>query len=86
MVPDVHSHEFDQFLVFIGSNPLEPGLGAEAEICLGKENEKHTINKASIVHIPAGLVHCPLTHQKINKPYLFLDIILSSKYKSSLSE
>jgi hypothetical protein len=86
MVPDAHSHDFDQFLVFIGSNPLEPGLGGEAEICLGKEQEKHTINKAAVVHIPRGLVHCPLTHQKVDKPYLFLDIILSSEYKSNLSK
>jgi hypothetical protein len=86
MVPDTHTHEFDQFLVFIGSNPLAESLGGEAEICLGKEQEKHVIKNKTIVHIPGGLEHCPLTHKKVGKPYLFLDIILASEYKSNLSK
>jgi hypothetical protein len=86
MVPKTHTHDYDQYLVFIGADLKSKSLGGEAEICLGEEQEKHIIKTAAIVHIPKGLKHCPLTHKRVDKPYLLLDIFLASKYKRNLSK
>ncbi len=86
MVPEAHSHDYDQYLVFIGGDLQSKSLGGEAEMCLGKEQEKYIIKTSAIVHIPKGLVHCPLTHKRVDKPYLLLDIFLAPKYKRNLSK
>jgi hypothetical protein len=80
MVPVAHSHDYDQYLVFIGGDLGSKDLGGEAEICLGEEQEKYTVNTSAIIYIPKGVMHCPLTHKRVDKPYLFLDIFLASKY------
>jgi hypothetical protein len=84
MIPDTHSHEYDQFLVFLGGNPSSKSLGGEVEICLGEEKERHSITTSAIVHIPKGMMHCPLTHKKVDKPYIFLDIYLAPEYKKNI--
>jgi hypothetical protein len=86
MIPKTHTHDYDQYLVFIGTDLQSKSLGGEAEMCLGEEKEKYIIKTAAIVHIPKGLNHCPLTFRRVDKPYLLLDIFLASKYKRNLSE
>jgi hypothetical protein len=81
MEPGSMVHDFDQCLLLIGANPDDMSeFDAEVELCLGEEREKHIINSATIVHIPAGLVHCPLNIAKVNKPILFMDISIVGKY------
>jgi hypothetical protein len=84
MMPDPpHKHDFDEYLLFVGGNLLNMAeFGAEIEIALGEEWERHTINTTSIVYIPAGLQHCPLWVKKVDKPFLFGHIMLSAKYVS----
>ena len=75
-------HDFTQFLCFIGGDPLNVrDFGAEIEFYLGEEEEKHIINHTSVIHIPPGLVHCPLNFKRIDKPIIFIDIVLTSKYE-----
>jgi hypothetical protein len=76
-----HAHEFAEILCFLGGNPKDiRDLGAEVEICLGEEQEKHIIDTAAVVSIPAGLMHCPLIIKKVTKPFVFLEISLTRKY------
>ncbi len=76
-----HVHDFDEFLCFMGSDPLNSAdFGAEIELSLGKEQEQHIINAASVICIPKGLAHCPLNFTKINKPILFCEIYLAPEY------
>jgi hypothetical protein len=76
-----HAHEFAEILCFLGGNPKDiRDLGAEVEICLGEEQEKHIIDTAAVVSIPAGLMHCPLIIKKVTKPFVFLEISLTPKY------
>jgi len=64
---EAHIHDWDEIIAFIGTNHDDPyDLGAEAELWLG--DEKHIINKTSLVFIPAGLKHCPLTFLKVDRP------------------
>ena len=76
-----HSHDFTELLCFIGGNPLDiTDLGADVEVCLGEEHEKHIIKGPTIVSIPKGLVHCPITITNVTKPMIFLEISLSRIY------
>jgi len=62
-----HAHDYDEVIAFIGTDNNDPyDLGAEVELWLG--DEKHIITKSSLVFIPAGLKHCPLTFLKVDRP------------------
>jgi hypothetical protein len=64
---EAHTHDYDEIIAFIGTNHDDPyDLGAEVELWLG--DEKHIINRTSLVFIPAGLKHCPLTFLKVDRP------------------
>ena len=62
-----HTHDYDEVLAFFGTNLEDPyDLGAEVELWL--DDEKHIITKTSLVFIPAGLKHCPLTFLSVDRP------------------
>jgi hypothetical protein len=70
--PDkAHTHDFDEYLGFIGTNPDDPlDLGGEVELNLG--GEKHIITRTSMVFCPAGLEHCPAYFRRVDYPIWFL--------------
>ena len=81
MIKAPHTHDYDQFLIFAGGNPMDVrDFGAKVEFSLGEEGEKHIINSPSLVHIPAGLSHGPLRFIRIDKPIELLDIFLAPEY------
>lgn len=74
-----HSHPVDEVLVFAGVNPADMNyLGAEIEIDLGKEHERHIIDKPSVVVVPAGTPHCPIVSRWVDKPFAFFSVNLSA--------
>ena len=76
-----HAHDFVELLCFLGGDPTDiRNLGAEVEICLGEEQEKHVIDTAAVVSIPAGLIHCPLIIKNVKKPIVFLEVSLTPVY------
>jgi hypothetical protein len=82
-----HSHKFDEFLCFMGGN-LENifDFDATIELSMGKEGEVCLIEQATVVYIPAGLVHTPLTFKRIVKPVLFHPIPLTPDYYSNFRQ
>ena len=81
MEEEPHAHDFDQFACFIGGNPMDiRDFGAEVELFLGEEGEKHVINATTIVYIPRGLIHCPLNFKTVNKAVMFMNIPLTPQY------
>jgi hypothetical protein len=78
-----HKHPFDEFLCFLGGN-LENMFDFDAtiELSIGPESELHVIEKATVVHIPAGTIHCPLNYKRIGKPVLFHPIALTPAFYS----
>ena len=81
MITQPHKHEFPQYLHFFSANPRDSkDFDAEIEVNLGEEQEKHIINKPSVVYVPAGQLHGPISFNKVNKPLLFIDIALTGKY------
>ena len=81
MIKVAHKHDYDQFVFFIGSNPLNAKeFDAEVEMWLGEEKEKYVITTPTVVHIPLGLMHGPLNFKRVDKPVVFLDIFLAPTY------
>jgi hypothetical protein len=81
MIDEPHSHDFDEFLCFLGCNPAnELDFEAEIELSLGKEREKQIINTPAIVCIPKRLIHCPINFKTIGKPVLFCHIYTAPEY------
>jgi hypothetical protein len=82
-----HSHDYDQLLCFIGGNPQNIfDFGAEVEITLGEEGEKHLISSTSIVYVPRGMMHCPLNFAKVEKPVTFMHICFSPVYTRAVGD
>jgi hypothetical protein len=70
-----HAHPTTQIMMFLGTNPYDlTDLGAEFEICLGKELEKHTFTKSTAVLTPPFLPHWPGGVVKLDKPIIMCDI------------
>ncbi|OGN88646.1 MAG: hypothetical protein A2158_08035 [Chloroflexi bacterium RBG_13_46_14] len=72
-----------ELLCFLGSNPGNIlDLGVTASICLGSENEEHTITGATVVSIPPGLKHGPVVLKEYAKPFVFLRISTTKEYEA----
>jgi hypothetical protein len=75
-VPDKpHVHPLSEILIFIGTDTNDLSvLGAEVEISLGEEQERHIITTPTAVVCPGNLPHCPLTITKIDRPIILTDV------------
>lgn len=74
-----HAHAFDEVIGFISSDPDNPKeLDARMEINLG--DEKHYLTKSCLIHVPAGMKHCPLTFLEVNRPVFFFTLAPISRY------
>ncbi len=81
MVNDPHSHDFDQFLHFYSADSRHiADFQAEIEISLGEEGEKHIITEPTVLHVPAGMIHCPLNFKIVRKPVIFMNVALTPEY------
>jgi len=78
-----HAHDFDQFLCFMGSPEDMRVFDGEVELYLGEESIKHIINCTSVVYIPRGQIHCPIIWTRVDKPMMFVNVVLTSSYTRS---
>jgi len=75
-VIDSQTHEYGSLFIFLGTDLKDcTDLGAEVELSIGPEKEKHTINKSAIVYVPADTAHGPFKVTKASKPFNFLEIV-----------
>ena len=78
--PFEHTHDFDEYLVFLGTNQKDPrNLGAEVEFWI--DGEKHIITKSSAVFIPAGIKHAPIYFKRIDTPIWYIATGPTKKYE-----
>jgi hypothetical protein len=76
-----HAHDFDQFLFFLGANPMNvEEFMAEVHFSLGEEEEKHIITSSTVAFIPRGMKHCPLNFVRVDKPIYFINMALTPEY------
>lgn len=68
-----HTHDHPEILGYFGIDPDNPfDLGAEIELCMGEELEKHVFTQSTLVYIPPGLVHCPIRYRRVERPFIFM--------------
>jgi hypothetical protein len=75
-----HKHDFDEVFFFVPCTDDLRAYDAESEIFIGEERERFVINKTVAVHIPAGLLHCPLNHVRVGTPFFFVNCPLTPNY------
>ena len=79
-----HVHDFDQVMLFAGSDMDDIGeLGAEIEFCLGEEMETHMITTSTAVAIPRGTPHLPVTINKLDQRFLYMEISITPEYSET---
>lgn len=67
-----------RFLIFMSMNPDDlSDLGGTVEFCLGPEQEKYVIDKTTTFWIPKGFYHNPLEITRVDRPFLFIEAVLS---------
>ena len=65
--PLPHTHDFDEVLAFIGTDPENPrDLCGEIELWL--DDEQHILTKSCVVFVPRGLKHCPVKVLRADRP------------------
>lgn len=83
---NAHKHDFDEVFVFIPCTEDLRTYDAETELYIGEEGEKIIINQTMTVHIPAGLVHCPIIHKRVGTPFFFVNCPITPEYSAVLGE
>ena len=79
-----HVHPYDEAYVFFGHNTDDLSyLGAEITMEIGKEHEKHTFDKPTVVAIPRGVPHLPVTCNSLERPYSVMQVGLGLMYECS---
>jgi hypothetical protein len=74
------THPTDEVLIYVGTDPNNIDyLGAEIEIDLGEEHERHLIDKPTVVICPAGVPHLPQITRWVDTPFAFFAVNLSGE-------
>ena len=82
-----HYHPEAEILCFVGLDPDNLDfLGAELEMGMGKDYERHIFNKPTVAICPAAFPHLPLITRWVDKPYGFFVICLSGEHASPWAE
>jgi hypothetical protein len=80
---EAHTHPEEEILVFVGLDPNDINyLGAELELGMGKDYERHIFNTPTVAICPKGFPHLPLITRWVDKPYGFFVICLSGEHDS----
>lgn len=80
---EARTHPEEEILVFVGFNPDDINdLGAELEVAMGSNDERHFFNKPTVAVCHAGFPHLPLITRWVDKPYGFFVICLNGEHES----
>jgi hypothetical protein len=80
---EAHTHPEEEILVFVGLDPDNINfLGAELELGMGKDCERHIFNKPTVAICPKGFPHLPVITRWVDKPYGFIVVCLSGEHDS----
>ena len=82
-----HTHDADEYLIFLGGElpDLFSSFEAEIDLCMGEEQEQYLIDKPTIVYVPKGMPHTPLNFRKIVKPVFFTALLLTPKFTKTMN-
>jgi hypothetical protein len=77
-----HKHDFAEVFLFVPCSEDLKAYDAETELYLGEEGEKMIIDHTCAVHIPAGLMHCPIIHKRVGTPFFFVNSPITTAYSA----
>ncbi len=70
-----HIHKDAELLFHIGTNPDDPmDLGAEVQMYMGPEMEKHVFNKSTVIWVPPNFIHSPWKPLKTTRSWIFMEV------------
>jgi uncharacterized RmlC-like cupin family protein len=70
-----HKHDYNQVMFWLGADTGDMGdLGAEVELYLGEEGEKHMVTSTTAVAVPAGIPHFPANITRMDKRFIFMTV------------
>jgi hypothetical protein len=80
----VHAHrESHQISMYIGSDPLNiEDFGADIDVFLGKELERHTLNTSGVVHYVPGCPHLGNERRVVTKPIIHMMWVIGPRMES----
>lgn len=79
------THEYETFFcIYSMDENDQTDLGAEVELYMGPEKEKHTINQSSLVYMPANILHGPFILKKAKKPILFVECVAGPEHPGAV--
>jgi hypothetical protein len=74
-----HVHNYDELIGFFGSNPEMPyELGAVMDVTI--EGEVHRVSRSTMIFIPAGVPHMPLSIKSVDRPVFHFSVVMSPEY------
>jgi len=80
---EAHYHPEEEILCYLSLDPDNLDyLGAELELGMGKDYERHIFNTPTVAICPAAFPHLPLITRWVDKPYGFIVICLSGEHAS----
>jgi hypothetical protein len=81
-----HTHEADEYLIFLGNDPADwfSSFDAQIDLFLGEEMEKYLIDKPTVVYIPPKMLHCPLNFRVLNRPVLFTALLQTPVFTKTM--
>jgi hypothetical protein len=83
--PEPHTHDFDEALAFIGSDPEHPAdLNGEVELRI--EEETLIPTESCIVFIRKGRTHCPMHVRRADKAIFHFSCGMATQYDRGKSE
>jgi quercetin dioxygenase-like cupin family protein len=81
--PQAHTHPFEEIITFFGTNREDPhDLGGEVELWL--EDQKFVMTRSFLCYIPAGMKHCPLRINRIDRPMFHFTLGPGQAYSGRL--
>ena len=70
-----HIHSEAELLIHIGTDPDNPeDLGAEVELYVGPEQERHVITESTVVFLPPNFIHGPWNPLRTTRPWIFIEV------------
>lgn len=77
---DTHTHDVDEVLFFIGTDRDDiDNLHGEAEVYL--DGHYYKIDTTCAIYVPAGVPHCPIKYNRVDRPHQFMSILLGGTYQ-----
>lgn len=79
-----HVHDYDEVLIWTGSDPENPrDLGAQLTMTI--DGEARVITRSGSIYIPAGVKHCPLSVDRVTRPFTFSALSIAPDYSATPS-